>query len=279
MAITERHLRFIVVPMMFAAVPAAADGAGPGPLPDAVAESRTLMAGGFAGFAPAYEGSDEYRAIGFPLAFPTFNGGNGPGKLSRLTFRSVDDVRIAALRFGRFDAGPTLGYAFGREENDAQRLAGLGDIDGGLSIGLFGALRVSPFVIDVAVLTQVTGGDVGHTVRVGAGWEGRLAEHLTARASLSTAYASGVHMDALFSVTSMQSAASAAGLPAFDAEAGFKNVGLDVAISYAMTERWTIAPKVGYAHLLGDAADSPVTASKHQFSGGVGLTYRFGHLW
>ena len=31
-----------------------------------------LTIGGFAGFAPAYEGSDEYRFVGYPLIIPKY---------------------------------------------------------------------------------------------------------------------------------------------------------------------------------------------------------------
>jgi outer membrane protein len=83
-------------------------------------------------------------------------------------------------------------------------------------------------------------------------------------------------MDAYFSVSPAQSAAS--GLSEYEASAGFKNVSLEIGADYKLTERWTATSKLGYSHLLGDAADSPITASESQFSGGVGLTYTFGRI-
>lgn len=244
---------------------------------DQVAEGRWgLTVGGFAGFAPAYEGSDEYRFVGYPLIIPKYYGDNYDSLAApRVTFKGIDDVRITALRFGMIDAGPVVGYSFGRDQDDAERLAGLGDIDGGLNVGGFVALRVAPFYVDAAFVTQVTGDtDTGHTIRLGAGWEDKLSERLTGRAYVSTAYASNEYMDAYFSVTPGQSASS--GLAAYDADAGFKNVRLDVGADYALTDRWTVTSRLGYSHLLGDAADTPITATRHQFSGGVGLTYTFG---
>ncbi|MBL0935405.1 MAG: MipA/OmpV family protein [Rhizobiaceae bacterium] len=47
---------------------------------------------------------------------------------------------------------------------------------------------------------------------------------------------------------------------------------------YRLTDRWTATSKIGYSYLLGDAADSPVTASRSQWSGGLGLTYTFGRV-
>lgn len=239
-----------------------------------------LTVGGFAGFAPAYEGSDEYRFIGYPLIIPKYYADDyDPLAAPRVTFKGIDDVRISALRFGAVDLGPVVGYKFGRDENDADRLAGLGDVDGGINIGGFASIRFAPFYVDAAYVTQVTGDDdVGHTIRLGAGWEDRLSDRVTGRAYLSTAYASDDYMDAYFSVTPAQAALSAASLPAFDADAGFKNASLELGADYKLTDRWTATSKIGYSYLLGDAADSPVTASRSQWSGGLGLTYTFGRV-
>ncbi len=261
-----------------ATVPAiAADQITPADADSVFSEGRWgITVGGFAGFQPNYEGSDEYRFVGYPLIIPKYYGDNyDPLAAPRVTFKGIDDVRIAALRFGNFDLGPVVGYNFGRDEDDADRLDGLGDIDGGMNVGAFAALRLEPFFIDAAWIRQVTGDDdVGHTVRLGAGWEDQLTERLTGRAYLSTSYASGEYMDAYFSVTPAQAASS--GLSAYDASAGFKNVSFEIGADYKLTERWAVTSKLGYSHLLGDAADSPVTASESQFSGGIGLTYTFG---
>lgn len=175
-------------------------------------------------------------------------------------------MRVTVLRFGSLDVGPVVGYSFDRDEDDADRLGGLGDIDGGINIGGFAALRFAPIYIDAAYIQQVTGADdVGHTIRLGAGWENQT-------------YASIDYMDAHFSVSPVQAAASEAGLPAYDADASFKNISLELGADYKVADRWTVTSKLGYSLLLGDAADSPITASKSQFSGGFGLTYTFGRI-
>lgn len=128
-----------------------------------------LTVGGFAGFAPAYEGSDEYRFVGYPLIIPKYYGDSyDPLAAPRVTFKGIDDIRISALRFGAVDMGPVVGYKFGRDEDDADLLSGLGDIDGGINVGGFAAIRFSPFYVDAAYVKQVTGDDdVGHTIRLG----------------------------------------------------------------------------------------------------------------
>ncbi|MCV0396288.1 MAG: MipA/OmpV family protein [Rhizobiaceae bacterium] len=246
---------------------------------DVFSEDRWgVEVGGFAGFMPAYEGSDEFRFVGYPLIIPKYYGPNhGPKVAPWVEFKGIDDVRITALRLGGLDIGAAGGYTFGRDENLSARLRGLDEVDGGINVGGFAAYRFDPFYVDVAYLTQVTGDtDTGHTIRFGAGVEQDLDERATVSAYLNGSYASEGYMDAYFSVTPAQAAASAAGLGVFDAGAGFKDVGVDLGFDYRLSERMTLKTKAGYSRLLNDAADSPITSSRNQFTGGLGLTYTFG---
>jgi outer membrane protein len=61
----------------------------------------------------------------------------------------------------------------------------------------------------------------------------------------------------------------------YDIDSGFKDVFLGVAASVPLGDRWSLKLAGRYAHLLGDAADSPIVEAESQWSGGVGLTYRF----
>ena len=125
---------------------AAADGISSAEVDQVFSQGRWgITIGSFAGFAPVYEGSDEYRFVGYPLTIPQYYGDNfDPLAAPRVTFKGVDDVRITALRFGQLDLGPVVGYNFGRDEDDADLLEGLGDIDGGINVGGSAALRLAP---------------------------------------------------------------------------------------------------------------------------------------
>lgn len=236
-----------------------------------------LSVGGFAGFAPAYEGSDEFDLVGYPLIVPRYYGpGYDPNAPARVTFRGLDDVRVTALRLGGLDLGPVVGYNLGRDENLSARLGGLGDVDGGFTAGAFAAYRLEPFFVDVALNKQITGDDTGYTIRFGGGVEQRVSERLTASAYLNSSYASDDYMDAYFSISPAQAGLSTAGLGIYDAGAGFKDVGIDLGLDYRVTDRVTLRTRAGYSRLLQDAAASPVVTSRDQFSGGLGMTYTFG---
>ena len=263
-----------------------ADEFAPAPV---VEPARSVLLGAGVGFAPSYEGSDEYRVFGFPiLSFDT--GVPGP---RRFEFRGLDDIRLHVLRYGGFSAGPIAGYRFGRDEDDADILDGIGDIDGGVVGGTFVAydVLVSPSVslgVDLGVSSQFSGepfdedvpgndtdDDYGFEVDFGA--SANLA--LTPRARLAlragAVYASDDYMDVHFGINAAQAAASTEGLDAFDADEGIKNVYLNANLAFDVTDRVELRAGLGYSRLVGDAADSPVSVEDDQFSGSLGAGYRF----
>lgn len=273
---------------------AAADAIDDVPFDESVQDARfSLLLGGGVGFQPLYEGSDEYRTVGFPIIAPSFGTSDGP---RRFEFRSLDDVRVHLLHFDRLSLGPVLGYRFGRDETDAARLQGLGDIDNGLVAGGFVAydLVAGPDTrlgLALAISGQVTGDDVATSgfgapnFRVGTDYgletdlslslERTVSDRLRVTGKLGSTYANGDYMRTYFGVSPAQAANSVAGLSAFDADAGIKDVYLNLGATYAVTERFELRASFGYQRLLGDAADSPVTVDADQFTGAFGAAYRF----
>lgn len=224
--------------------------------------------GGFVVVAPKYEGSSDYRAIGVPFVAPAFDGGG------RLQFKGPDDVRFRLFELNGFEAGPLAGWRFGRDEEDSRRLRGLGDVDGGLVAGGYMAYRAGFLKPFLSYHHQITGDDAGGVVRFGSEAIWQLGRGSEIVGSVGASWADQRYMDAYFSVTPGQSAASLAGLPIYDADAGIKDVFVGATAKVALSELWTLNLTGRYAHLVGDAADSPVTESVHQWTAGVGLTYR-----
>ncbi len=272
----------------------------PQPAAPVVEESRfslTLGVGG--GFQPLYEGSDEYRAYAFPIVAPSFGASDGP---RRFEFRSLDDIRLHALRFDGLSVGPLLGYRFGREEGDSSRLTGLGDIDGGLVVGGFVNYDFyddgnNRFGASAAFATQVTGDafeedrfagipnfrtfdsndEYGYEVDLSAHYDVELNERLTMGLRAGGVYADDEYMSTNFGITTLQAGNAATlgnPLPAYDADAGIKNVYAQVTAKYQVTDAFDVRAGVNYSRLLGDAADSPVTESENQFGGFVGAAYK-----
>lgn len=226
--------------------------------------------GGFVFVAPKYEGAKDYEVLGAPFIAPA-----GLDETSRVQFRGPDDLRFRAIEFAGFEAGPLVGWRFDRDDNDAARLRGLGDVDGGFVAGAYVAYRLGPISPFVSYHHQLSGDDTGGLIRFGA--EGRvpLSPGISVLATVGATYADDDFMDSYFEVTAAQSAASVAGLGMYDAEASIKDVYLGLTSDIPLTDVWTLKLTGRYSRLVGDAADSPIVESEDQFFGGLGLSYRF----
>jgi outer membrane scaffolding protein for murein synthesis (MipA/OmpV family) len=113
------------------------------------------------------------------------------------------------------------------------------------------------------------------------GWIGDLGFYIPLRASdtfvafagPSITLADQDYMDSYFSVSSGQAARSR--LPAFHADAGFKNASFGVTALYFISDNWFIIADAAVEQLLSDAARSPVTQSRTQFTFDLSIAYSF----
>jgi len=227
-----------------------------------------VKVGGIVIVKPKYEGSDEYEVVGAPFAFPVWSSNGADGTFS---FNGVDDVRLRVLNRHGFEAGILGGYAFGRDEDDGDLLVGLGDVDGGFIAGGFVGYRLGNTRVDVSY-HRIVSGDTGAYFRAGITHtqDVSLATKLKIRTGVT--YADDDYMSHYFGVPT---GLGGVVVPAFDADAGFKDVFVNLSATHALTSRWSVTGGVGYKRLIGDAADSPIVESEDQFSATIGATYRF----
>ena len=190
------------------------------------------QAGGLVFVAPKFEGGRSYQVTGFPFVAPDL-GDNGIVQI-----KGADDVRFRVLQFSGFEFGPVAGYRFGRDEDDAARLDGLGDIDGGLVLGGFATYRTGPLAFSVSYHHQATGDDTGGLVRFGAEYVVRPSARLKLTTHLGANYATEDYMTSFFGVSGAQSINS--GLPEYSPDAGFKDVYVGATASIDLTDRWTL---------------------------------------
>ena len=93
--------------------------------------------------------------------------------------------------------------------------------------------------------------------------------------SVETTYATHDYMENYFGIGAIEAARS--DLRVFDADAGFKDVGISTGVSYRFDHHWSLSTLFSYKRLVGDAADSPVTKNagdEDQFSAGALIHYR-----
>ncbi len=265
----------LVICMSFLSKPALGAELGD-PRAQAGDDSWNFRAGGMVRVEPKYEGSDEYRVFGLPFLRPEVGDNSTMGFIkNHVSVNGPDDVRFKVLDLYGFHAGPLAGFSFGREEDDGDKLLGIGDVDNGLIVGGYATYRWRPFLFDVSYHHQVTGDVDGGQLRFGLGANAPVTEWLILSGRVGASYADENYVDAYFGISRAQAASSVSGLPAFKPEAGIKDVNVEIGAQIQLGEDWTLSPKLRYSRLIGDAADSPVIDTQDQFRGMLGLTYRF----
>jgi outer membrane scaffolding protein for murein synthesis (MipA/OmpV family) len=229
--------------------PAAAEG------PHDLVGSR-WQAGGFVYVSPSFEGSKSYEVVAFPFVAPA-----GVGSDGFIQIKGVDDVRLRLFTAGGLELGPLAGYRFGRDAGDVTNVA-VDDVDGGLLLGAFATYRANALALSLSYHRQVTGDDTGGLIRLGIDYTVRVSPSAKLTMEAGTNYATQDYMTAFFSTA------------AFDAEAGFKDVFVGATAAIDLSDRWTLHLIGRYAHLIGDAADSPVVETESQLYGGLALAYK-----
>jgi outer membrane scaffolding protein for murein synthesis (MipA/OmpV family) len=240
----------VVLLSALTAVPAAADE------PDLI--GGRWQVGGFVYVSPTFEGARSYETLAFPFVLPA-----GVGSDGKVQIKGVDDVRLRLFQAGGLELGPLAGYRFGRDADDVTHVAGLDDVDGGLVLGAFAAWRTGPWALSVSYHHQATGDDTGGLVRFGVEHTGRLAPNIKLVTGVGANYATEAYMTAFFAT------------PLYAPDAGFKDVHIGATATIDLSDRWSLLLIGRYAHLIGDAADSPIVETESQLYGGLALSYKF----
>jgi len=241
-------------------------------------EENSLKIGLGAGVAPDYEGSDDYRFLPFP-SFELRHEGFGI-RTNRL------GVEADLIPFQGFEMGPVVRYNMGRNNVRDDVVDLLPEVDGtaelggyvgaGLPLNLIGGETDAILFGRLSGLQGLGGGHDGAVFEGSLGVIAPLTSELTVITSFNTSYMSGDYADAFFSVSA--AGATASGLSAYDAGAGFKDVGASLIVRYAWTENWSTTLIGSYTRLVGQAADGPIVASRgsaDQMFAGVSVGYQF----
>jgi outer membrane protein len=227
------------------------------------------------GVTPDYIGADDYFFGGLPLARYQFKDSYRYASLLG-TFVDLNLVNHPIIRFG-----PTGQLRFGRSDVSDRAVRQLPSIDKTIEAGVFGGLEfVAPndprkrLRLDLRFQQDLASEHDGWLASTGVqGWHPipGLAE---VGFALGTTYGSGDYMSTFFGVRAADSAQS--GLPAYDADAGFRDVRFTLGLLVPVTGHWLVGAGVMFMRLIGNAADSPIVddaGSPNQISGGLGVAY------
>lgn len=229
-----------------------------------------------AGFAPDYEGSDDYEAV--PAWLLSADNLYHPDTYIALT---GPVLRSNFVPHPHFRAGLSGQWVPERDHIDDNTVE---DLSGGDSALLLGALIGWDFIADEAVsLTAAL--DARYDLANGDGYilSPRLIyatswpeSKFSFGAELFTNWASNEYMSEHFGIDAADAART--GLQSHDADADFKDAGLAVNVNYRFTDTVSATALGGYARLFGDAGDSPIVEDRgdeNQFFIGATVNYHF----
>lgn len=235
---------------------------------------------------PDYEGADEYKVSPAPLIRGRVAGfdftTNGTGL-------SVDLIKDKPGQRVNFNLGPSASLRFGRNKKaEDPVIATLGARKTAFELGGSAGISVNKVLHDhdsiklaIDMNFDVSGIHDGVIFRPSLSYSTPLSRATYASLSLSASYADAGFMDTYFSVNLADSIAS--GLPAYKANAGWKNASVSLLIGHdlsgdARDGGWGLFTVASYSRLLEDARRSPIVAlrgSSDQFFAATGVAYVF----
>jgi outer membrane scaffolding protein for murein synthesis (MipA/OmpV family) len=278
-----RHLLVSAALLTVAAPALAQSGAGAG-LPDPNDRSNTFTIAAGVASVPDYEGADEQRMT---PALAIRGRVAGMDFWSSATWLYVDLIAPPSSGLD-FDVGPIVGARFNRN-GDVKDAAvdKLPELDTAIEIGAFGGVSwhglTNPYdslSFRVDFLTDVGGAHKSTLITPTVSFATPLSRMTYVGASLNAEWAGGGYAEYYYSISPAEGVI--AGLPAFDADGGFKSWSLGLTgvqmVTGDLTGGLGLFAYGSYKHLAGDFKDSPVVdirGSASQWMGAIGLAYTF----
>ena len=176
-----------------------------------------------AGFAPDYEGSDEYQGVPMLMLKGNYDSGR--------SFALVGtNLKVNLVASKSFSLGPVLNYRMGRDDVENNTVDKMKDIDDAVEAGIFAAYKVDNWSFGLEWLVDVSDEHDGTIVQATIGYNWKVSDQLSVAPGIFATYATDNYMDTYFSVDTADSVRS--GLDRYKAEADMKDVGATVFVHY-----------------------------------------------
>ena len=219
---------------------------------------------------PTYEGDDEYEVAPELLLDISWR------DRAFLTTVKNRGLGLNLIRSRQTRVGTYLTLDWGRDEADATRLAGTGDIEISPEVGIFGEFYTGSWRFSADWVEGLNrDGQDGTLITFAGEFGGRVNEKLTVSAEGSAAYGGENYMRTYFGVNPGQAATS--GKAVFLPEAGFKDITGAVNFHYVFSDHWFGTTRAEWKRLIGDANLSPLVDpdSENQVSATFVAGYKF----
>jgi outer membrane protein len=237
----------------FAFIPAAQaqDASGPG---------ISFELGAAGKVSPSYFGSSDYILSPVPLI-----------RLKRLEL--PNGFVIGGGSDEGFSLSPSFAVVGERSTKDSPELVGLNTIDTAFEVGLAAKYQIGQFRV-MGSLRRGFGGHEGIRGELGADYIYKPDDKWTLHGGPRLDFADSTFANTYFGVTAAEASGA---FPATTASGGLISAGLEAGVRYQVNEAWAVEAGASWDRLVGDAADSPITAqgSKDQYSVQFGILRRF----
>lgn len=165
-------------------------------------------------------------------------------------------LRANVLADKMWSVGPALQYRMTRDDDvDNTAVSRMQKIDSTVEGGIFAGFNNAGKDASIQWVTDLSDEHDGSLITLAAGYRIKKGDYKI-RGGVSTTYADDDYMDTYFSVNAANVGTS--GLPFYKAEAGVKDIGVDLTVSSGISDNWDLSGTLGVKSLLGDAKDSPV---------------------
>lgn len=278
--LTRPSQRLAVCALLLACgLPPAAQAQGVLPEPPLFPPSRTWEGaiGLQVNYAPEYQGSDR-RSFGVKPGLYLRWGRFYLATAGNFVTRHDDEVArgVGAELVQRDNLRVRLGLRFdpGRKTSDSADLAQLDDVPSTVRARLSTVWQPVPdWRISAGWSNDILGRKGGALVDFGVAREFRVSPRSVFSIGTGVSWGDERYMQARFGISPQ--AAARSGRLAFEPGGGWRDVALSAQWRTDIDRRWSVWTSAGISHLLGPAADSPLTLQTTQAGVGAGFAWRF----
>ena len=231
---------------------------------------------------PDYEGSDDNEVTVAPFGqyfwasgrYAKLGGTGGSESAARLSLNLITTDSSEHWTFG-----PLLQYRLKRSDIDNRQVDNMKNVDAATELGVFVGFDTGPWSAELSFAGDISDEHDGYLVYLSGGYDLMQTEKILLTLGVETTWADSNYMDTYFGVDKNNVRNS--GLPFYNADSGFKDVGLSLTGIYHFNKTWAAAANTSYTRMLNDAEDSPLVegnqgvGDKNQVAGILAVLYSF----